>query len=102
MSRWNSFRTGSILCFFFSESTGIQQVIIDIMITKIMIIQFYNREKELALMRLLKESTPSFLVITGKRRVGKTEFIKQFIKDQRSLYLFVDSNKSIDTLYEAA
>jgi AAA+ ATPase superfamily predicted ATPase len=62
--------------------------------------QFYNREKELALMQLLNDRNPSFLVITGKRRVGKTELIKQFIKDQRSLYLFVDSNKSIDILMD--
>jgi len=48
------------------------------MITKVMIMQFYNREKELALMRLLKESNPFFLVITGKRRVGKIELIRQF------------------------
>ena len=75
-------------------------MIINIMITKVMIMQFYNREKELALMRLLKESSPSFLVITGKRRVGKTELIRQFIKDQRSVYLFVDSNKSIDILMD--
>ncbi len=65
-----------------------------------MIMQFYNREKELALMQVLNYRNPSFLVITGKRRVGKTELIKQFIKDQRSLYLFVDSNKSIDILMD--
>jgi AAA+ ATPase superfamily predicted ATPase len=70
------------------------------MITKVMIMQFYNREKELALMQLLNDRNPSFLVITGKRRVGKTELIKQFIKDQRSLYRFVDSNKSIDILMD--
>jgi AAA+ ATPase superfamily predicted ATPase len=70
------------------------------MITKVMIMQFYNREKELALMQVLNYRNPSFLVITGKRRVGKTELIKQFIKDQRSLYLFVDSNKSIDILMD--
>ncbi len=65
-----------------------------------MIMQFYNREKELALMQVLNYRNPSFLVITGKRRVGKTELIKQFIKDQRSVYLFVDSNKSIDILMD--
>jgi AAA+ ATPase superfamily predicted ATPase len=70
------------------------------MITNVMIMQFYNREKELALMQLLNDRNPSFLVITGKRRVGKTELIKQFIKDQRSVYLFVDSNKSIDILMD--
>ncbi|MCQ1536416.1 ATP-binding protein [Methanosarcina sp. KYL-1] len=41
---------------------------------------FYSREKELELMDLLYGSRPSFLVITGKRRVGKTELIRQFMK----------------------
>ncbi|MDN5310470.1 MAG: hypothetical protein PWP14_1864 [Methanolobus sp.] len=39
--------------------------------------RFYNREKELALMFLLDRNKPSFLVITGKRRIGKTELIRQ-------------------------
>jgi AAA+ ATPase superfamily predicted ATPase len=75
-------------------------MIINIMITKTIIMQFYNREKELALMELLDKSKPSFLVITGKRRVGKTELIKQFSKSRKALYLFVDSNKSIDILMD--
>ncbi|WP_319507346.1 ATP-binding protein [uncultured Methanolobus sp.] len=62
--------------------------------------EFYNREKELSLMSLLDKSKPSFLVITGKRRVGKTELIKQFSRDRKALYLFVDSNKSIDILMD--
>ncbi|MDW7733718.1 MAG: ATP-binding protein [Methanolobus sp.] len=62
--------------------------------------EFYNREKELALMSLLDTSKPSFLVITGKRRVGKTELIKQFSKNRKALYFFVDSNKSIDILMD--
>ncbi|WP_407356643.1 ATP-binding protein [Methanolobus sp. WCC5] len=70
------------------------------MITKIIIMEFYNREKELALMSLLDKSKPSFLVITGKRRVGKTELIKQFSKNRHALYFFVDSNKSIDILMD--
>jgi AAA+ ATPase superfamily predicted ATPase len=49
----------------------------NVIITKIIILQFYNRKKELALMSLLDKSEPSFLVITGKRRVGKTGLIKQ-------------------------
>ncbi len=70
------------------------------MITKIIILQFYNREKELALMSLLDKSKPSFLVITGKRRVGKTELIRQFSRGREALYFFVDSNKSIDILMD--
>jgi len=60
--------------------------------------KFYNREKELELMELLNSKKPGFLVITGRRRVGKTELIKKFIQGKKSLYYFVDSNKSIEVL----
>ena len=68
------------------------------MITYIMVMKFYNRQRELELLDLLYGSRPSLLVLTGKRRVGKTELIKQFMKDRKSLYFFVDSNKSIEIL----
>lgn len=68
------------------------------MIIYIMIMKFYNRERELELLDMLYKSRPSLLVVTGKRRVGKTELIKQFMKNKKSLYFFVDSNKSIDIL----
>ena len=63
-----------------------------------MVMKFYNRQRELELLDLLYGSRPSLLVLTGKRRVGKTELIKQFMKDRKSLYFFVDSNKSIEIL----
>ena len=75
-------------------------MIINIIITKIIIMQFYNRQKELKLMELLDQGKPSFFVITGKRRVGKTELIKQFTRNRKALYLFVDSNKSINILMD--
>ncbi len=62
--------------------------------------KFYNREKERGLMEQLYRSGPSFLVITGRRRVGKTELIKEFCKDKSALYYYVDQNKSIDILME--
>lgn len=60
--------------------------------------RFYGREKELELMELLNSKKPGFLVVTGKRRVGKTELIKEFIQNRKALYFFVDSNKSIEVL----
>jgi len=60
--------------------------------------RFYGREKELELMELLNSKKPGFLVVTGKRRVGKTELIKEFIRNKNALYYFVDSNKSIEVL----
>lgn len=65
-----------------------------------MIMQFYDRVQELALMDHLEKTAPSFLVVTGRRRVGKTELIKQFIRGRTALYYFVDSNKSLDVLME--
>ncbi len=56
--------------------------------------KFYNREKELELMELLNSKKPGFLVVTGRRRVGKTELIEEFIRQRKALYYFVDSNKS--------
>lgn len=60
--------------------------------------KFYNREKELGLLETLYSNMPSFVVVTGRRRVGKTELIKRFSKGKKSLYFFVDSNKSAGIL----
>ncbi|AGB01885.1 ATP-binding protein [Methanoregula formicica] len=62
--------------------------------------RFYDREKERGLMEQLYRTGPSFLVITGRRRVGKTELIKEFCTDKPALYYYVDQNKSIDILME--
>jgi len=62
--------------------------------------RFYNREEELALMGDLMDALPSFLVITGRRRVGKTELILEFCRDKKSLYYYVDQNKSIDVMMD--
>ncbi|MDD4483812.1 MAG: ATP-binding protein [Methanoregula sp.] len=51
-------------------------------------------------MEQLYRTGPSFLVITGRRRVGKTELIKKFCKDKSALYYYVDQNKSIEILME--
>ena len=60
--------------------------------------KFYFREKELKLLKLMYEASPSFIVLTGRRRVGKTELIKEHLKDKRSIYLFVDHNRSSELL----
>lgn len=62
--------------------------------------RFYDRKQELALMEQLKNAPPSFLVITGRRRVGKTELIREFCRDKKFLYYYVDQNKSIDIMME--
>ena len=74
--------------------------IISVIIISIIIMRFYNRERELALMEQLKNTPPSFLVITGRRRVGKTELIREFCRDKKTLYYYVDQNKSIDIMMD--
>ena len=62
--------------------------------------RFYGRERELQLMEHLYARAPSFLVVTGRRRIGKTELIKEFCRGKPALYLYVDANKSITALME--
>ena len=57
-----------------------------------MTIKFYNREKELA---LLKKVRPPYLaIIYGRRRIGKTALSLEFVKDRDFLYFFVNPKKS--------
>ncbi len=53
--------------------------------------KFYNRQQELAEIEHFDKNRPSMLVVTGRRRIGKTELVK---KIKNHLYLFVDSEKS--------
>ena len=56
--------------------------------------KFYNREDELQELNLLRNAMPSMIVLTGRRRVGKTELIKKFLEDETGVYFFVNSEKS--------
>jgi len=52
-----------------------------------MITEFVDREKELKILNdTYKKLVFSFYPIYGRRRVGKTELIKQFIKDKPHIY----------------
>lgn len=70
------------------------------MIIIIIIMIFYGREKELSLLQKLYDKLPGMVVVTGRRRVGKTSLIREFLKDKQSLYFFVDNNKTIDILIQ--
>ena len=53
--------------------------------------KFYDRTNELkTLSQIEKQSETSacFTVLTGRRRIGKTELLKHFINDKKSAYLF--------------
>jgi len=71
-----------------------------------MSIKFTGRENELKFMEeeYNKEGF-RFIPIYGRRRVGKTELIKQFIKNKRAIYYLADKSKEniqIDSLKKIA
>lgn len=62
---------------------------------------FINRTKELtALNEKWMENKSQLFIIYGKRRVGKTELVKQFIKDKPGVYFLSDKRSIIEQLRE--
>ena len=55
---------------------------------------FIGRERELASLNQLYQSNQfEFVVVYGRRRVGKTALINQFIRDKKAIYFMgVESN----------
>ena len=47
---------------------------------------FIGREKELALLEKEYRKGSSLILVRGRRRIGKTRMIKEFIKDKESVY----------------
>ncbi len=59
--------------------------------------KFYDRENEineLESTKKISESHKAMIVITGRRRVGKTEIIHQFFLKSKGIYLFVNPKKT--------
>ena len=54
--------------------------------------QFFGRENEIRILRDIREKSrrnAQFVVVTGRRRVGKTQLIKRAMEDEPYLYLYV-------------
>jgi len=64
--------------------------------------KFYNRKKELEFFsKLKKEKNKKFVVIYGRRRVGKTSLVKEAFKDEKDVfYHFVEVKKEESLLRE--
>jgi len=59
-----------------------------------MILKFLDREEEIREVEEKCESNKSeFVVIYGRRRIGKTELIKKFIEEKRAFYFLCEKNK---------
>ena len=54
-------------------------------------VSFFNRKHELSILDDIYHSkTSSLIMLYGRRRIGKTELTKEFIKNKKSIYLFVE------------
>jgi len=63
--------------------------------------QFLDREKELQwLKNNYRKKESSFLIIYGRRRVGKTELIKQFIQDIPHIYFLAGTKTERENMLE--
>lgn len=63
--------------------------------------KFINRATELgSLNDKWREAKSHFVIVYGKRRVGKTELIKQFIKDKKAIYFLADKRTELELLRE--
>ena len=61
--------------------------------------KFFDREREIAKLREIRSrsrKTPCFTVVTGRRRVGKTELVKAAFSDKPFVYLCVTRSAESD------
>lgn len=59
-----------------------------------MIRKFVDRERELGILEKEWRNTPSFVVIYGRRRVGKTRLLVEFSRGKRAIFhTFMEGTK---------
>ena len=66
---------------------------------KIIDMRFFDREQEFEKLREIEElshEVAQFTIITGRRRIGKTEMIKKFYENKTMLYFFVARKAEAD------
>lgn len=60
---------------------------------------FIDREKETAFLEgKYKDTRPQFIILWGKRRVGKTELVKHFIKNKPHIYFLAETTHEKEQL----
>ena len=63
--------------------------------------KFYNREQELELLDNISMNAGfKLVVIYGRRRIGKTRLVREFLKDKDFAYIFVPRYKTKDLFLE--
>ena len=65
--------------------------------------KFFDREDKIAALRKIREKSlaeAQFTVVTGRRRIGKTELVKRALEDQGFVYLFVSRKSETDLVVD--
>jgi len=61
--------------------------------------KFINREEELSFLKnKYQEKNSQFIILWGKRRVGKTELVKQFVRNKPHVYFLSESTSEQEQL----
>ena len=66
---------------------------------KLVDMKFFDREQEFEKLREIEElsyEVAQFTIITGRRRIGKTEMVKKFYENKTLLYFFVARKAEAD------
>ena len=78
-----------------------QSLSITIQIVTIMILKFVDRGSELeTLNSLFSKKSAALVLLYGRRRVGKTRLVQEFLRDKRSLYFYVPNAEEKTILAE--
>ena len=57
---------------------------------------FINRETDLSFLeRRYKSDKAELIIIYGRRRVGKTRLLQEFVRDKEHIYLIADVSENI-------
>ncbi len=67
-----------------------------IMITQ----RFIGREKELEFLERQNKGRPAFVILYGRKRVGKTALVEQFCKGKNHIYYTASESNSVEQLRE--
>ena len=63
---------------------------------------FVNRREELkALNSHYKSKKPEFIMIYGRRRIGKTELVTHFIKNKPNIYFLAEEKSNLGVIKSA-
>ncbi len=76
----------------FTSETTVSELVVSELANKIKDMKFYDRKKEIEKLRQIQNQSinnATFTVVTGRRRIGKTQLLLKATAEQPTLYFFV-------------